>query len=330
VPVAEHSLVHEWARALREAVLREVGVPVSVGVSHTKTLAKIATNVVKTKERKRTSACMAGIVTAGTPESVDGTCSLLLLEDIVCACKETPVEDVWGVGRRLAPTLHGAGIHTALGLLQASPLWVRKRMSMQGLRTVHELQGLQCFPLASASPLRKSLMHSRSFGHTTHERAVVLDAVSYHARKVAEQLRREQAVAGTLVVILYGGKFGERRVYTAEETFEVRTNDTLHFVARACACVARLFKERVSYVKAGVLVKDISYEASVPSATLFGVDTDATKTLMRTLDELRGSLGDLVHMGTEHPKPAHRSRATRLSPRYTTHWGEVRRVGVGL
>jgi DNA polymerase V len=328
VSIAEHSLVHAWACALREAVLHEVGVPVSVGVSHTKTLAKIATHVVKTRERKRISACMAGTLSAGVPESTDGTHLLLLPEDIVLACKETPVEDVWGVGRRLAPALHGVGIHTAFDVRHASPMWVRKRMSVQGLRTVHELQGLQCFPLVSTSMLRKSLMHSRSFGSATHELSVVRDAISHHARKVAEQLRRERAVVGTLVVMLYGGKFDERKVYTAEETFEVCTNDTLRLVALACTCVARLYKERVSYVKAGVLVKDISYEASVPSATLFGVETDATKPLMRTLDELRGSLGDLVHMGTEHPKPVHRTRATRLSPRYTTQWGEVRRVGL--
>ncbi len=192
----------EWGVEVRGTVLCEVGIPVSVGIAPTKTLAKVATHYAKHSVYGcPVSRVHEGIEHNGVVEHESharpgrGVCVLMDEVSRARALEHLPIEEVWGVGFRLAPTLRALGIDTAGKLVAKDDAWVRKRMSVCGLRTVHELRGTMCFQVGESREIRKTLLHSRSFGKPVRDLFALRAAVAYHARKVAETLRREHVVA---------------------------------------------------------------------------------------------------------------------------------------
>ncbi len=315
-----------WAIDVRSALLQEVGVPVSVGVAATKTLAKVATHCAKVADR---SFALGNAYGVGS-DAVHSRGVRILTDPgtAEAALGVTPVEDVWGVGSRLALALRTAGIRNALELARADDAWVRARLTVCGLRTVHELRGRMCFPVGGSTSIRKSLLHSRSFGAPVYDRAALACAVTYHARKVAETLRAERVVAGTVRIFLVGARGMKRMTWQAQETFTVPTDDTLTLVHAACGMLDRLYRPHVRYRKAGVLVERIVEGKGVPMHTVFGEDTRPHAALMRELDALRYRFGDVVRVAAECGPVSWETRHAALSPRYTTAWNEIAQVRI--
>lgn len=306
----------DFAVALRDEVMHVTGIPVAVGIAPTKTLAKVATHFAKPKRGG-----------SGAHVFVQPADWLPMLEHV-------SVGDVWGVGYRLTPKLEAKGITTAGGLTRQDDRWIRKHMSVCGLRTVYELRGVRCFALGEEPELRKSLLHSQSFGRAAADKSTVHAAVSYHARKVAEVLRAEGAQARSVYVTIRTGRHGRERYSAFDgDTLPLATNDTLDIVGTASQVLERIFKPGVRYAKAGVLVRDIVPVGLQPQRTLFGETTRSRTTLMEALDELRHRFGDRIHIGSEKvgmSETEHwRAKHDRLSPRYTTRWSDIRTVGAG-
>lgn len=324
-PFTTRVLLEQWMLDIRGVLLREVGVPVSVGVARTKTLAKIATHCAKVADRVALHG--SGGDSGGVPR-VPGKHALIDTHEIATALHATPVEEVWGVGTRLAPMLRGAGITSAYDLAGADDMWVRTRMSVRGLRTVQELRGLPCFPVGEQKPVRKTLLHSRSFGTSASDRTTLARAVTYHARKVAETLRAEHLAASIVRVFLVSTHGGKRMVWYVSETLTVPVNDTLTFVGIACGMLDRVYRSQVRYTKAGVLVEGIVREESIPTHTVFGEAVGPRASLMRELDMLRHRMGDVVRVAAEYGSASWEARRTMCSPRYTTSWDDVARVNL--
>ena len=187
----------QWCRDLRTRVRRWTGIPVSIGIGPTKTLAKIANRIAKRAPRT------GGVLDlSGNPAWVGP------------ALTRTAAGDVWGIGSRWSKMLAGRGIGTALDLRDAPDGWVRQRMGVTGLRTVHELRGIACHELETQPAAKQTTCCSRSFSRAIADRGQVRDAIVSFAERTAEKIRRSDQVCGNLQVVHRDRQFRYRRPST--------------------------------------------------------------------------------------------------------------------
>lgn len=193
-PLAEGLSLCGWAREVRERIWREVGIPVSIGVAPTKTLAKVASTYAKKH--------------AGVYVVDDEAHRVSLLQEL-------PVQDICVNGWRTAPKLLDQGISTAWQLVSASDAWLRQRFTITGMRTIRELRGEVCLPFGDQSDTRRSIMRSRSFGHRVRDYYQLESAAATFAAQAARRLRAQDSVARHIVVTLSANKHveGQKRVY---------------------------------------------------------------------------------------------------------------------
>jgi len=297
------------ANEMRATVLQEVGIPVSVGIAKTKTLAKVAAHFAK-------------------PQYM-GNGSNVLIQDsnIQKALQDIAVGDVWGIGRAYAQKLTRNGIVSALDLCNKDDAWIQRETNVVGLRTVSELRGVRCFPLGEDEVLRKSLLSSQSFSRRVTSLRNLETAVAGHARTIAGILRSESAVAKEITVFIYSPEGNGKKSKSIDmETLLTYTNDTFLIVATALGILKRLYRPQRAYKKAGVLVRNIVPDGAQPRETLFGEPTNTNSVLMHVLDDIRHTHGDIVQLGVEMQNDTWRARREHLSPRRTTRWGEVKKV----
>jgi DNA polymerase V len=213
-------------RALRQRVLQWTGIPVSVGIAATKTLAKVANH-----RAKKDPACA-------------GVCLMLDEAAIDAELARLPLTDIWGIAGRLARRLTELGITTPLALKQTDARFVRERFSVTLERTVRELQGIPCIALEEAPPDRKTIMASRSFGRLVTERPEMEEAVASYATRAGEKLRRQHLAAGRLIMFVQTNPFRPQDPQYARERMvqlPVATADTgkiISAAARPCRHLA--------------------------------------------------------------------------------------------
>ena len=187
------------SQAIRDRINQWVGIPCGIGIGQTKTLAKLANYIAKTAERKPGS----------YPGELAQVCNLTALpaQDLDDVLAATLVEEVWGVGRKIAAQLHEGGVHTVLDLVRLDPATVRRRWSVVLERTVRELQGMQCIELDDAPEPKREIACTRSFGHAVTELPPLLEAVSEFASRAAEKLRKQGSLASQLLVFCHTSPF---------------------------------------------------------------------------------------------------------------------------
>ena len=310
------------AHAIRARINQWVGIPCGVGIGQTKTLAKLANHIAKTAERKHGS----------YPAELAQVCNLAALppQDLDDVLATTLVEEVWGVGRKLAAQLHEGGVHTVLDLARLDPATVRRRWSVVLERTVRELQGMQCIDLDDAPAPKKQIACTRSFGQAITELAPLVEAVSEFASRAAEKLRRQGGLASQLLVFCHTSPFRPGPRFNRSIVVPLRrpTADTGELVSAAAASMRRIYKPGYKMAKAGVMLLDL-----VPGGVLQGeVDLeekdhrDRTR-LMVALDALNQRYGKgTVHSantGGTNKRQAWVMKQERRTPQYTTRWEDV-------
>ena len=297
-------------RQLRATVRRWTGIPVSVGIAATRTLAKAANRLAK------------------HDPGCDGVAMLVGRAAIDAALARIEVGDVWGVGPRHARRLWARGIDTARKLRDADDGWIRRRMTVTGLRTVLELRGQPCLSLEDAPAPRKSLIRSRSFGTPVTAMADLEEAVAHHASRAAEKLRQQGSVAGRLGVFILTNPFRDDEPrHAGHEIVElpVPTADTPTLIRHALACLRRLHRPGYRYKKAGVTLDAIVPEGPV-QGHLFERPPARSQTLMAVLDRVNRNwgAGALRYAAVGTPdRPWH---MRRRSARCTTRWDELPRA----
>jgi DNA polymerase V len=220
----------------------------SVGIAATKTLAKVANRAAKKD-----------------PAS-GGVCVLLDEAAIDAQLARLALDELWGVGRRLAPRLCAIGITNPLMIKQADARFIRERFSVVLERTVTELRGITCIETEDAPPSRKSIMASRSFGQAVHTRREMEEAVATYTARAAEKLRRQQLAASRLVVFVMTNRFRPQDAqYSREQTVHlpVATADTGKLIAAAQRGLAAIWCEGFRYKKAGVMLLELSAAGTV-------------------------------------------------------------------
>ncbi|MBN1845985.1 MAG: Y-family DNA polymerase, partial [Sedimentisphaerales bacterium] len=163
----------EYARQIRRRVRQWVGIPVTIGLGPSKTLAKVANHLAKWSARAQ------------------GVLDLTECPYLAEALRRTPVQDVWGVGPQYARRLRQAGIQTAWDLRSAGDAWIRRELGVTGLRTVHELRGIACYDLETSAPPNQGIANSRSFGRPVETLAELQEAVAAYMSRAARKLRRQ-------------------------------------------------------------------------------------------------------------------------------------------
>ena len=307
----EHRLdVH--ARELRARVLQWTGIPVSVGIAPTKTLAKAANRMAK---KDLTSGGVALLLTVAAQEAALGRMKMT---------------DLWGVARRMAERLAAAGIATPLQLRDADPRFVRERFSVVMERMVHELRGTPCLAFEDVTPLRKSLMASRSFGRPVTLPGEMAEAVATYTARAAEKMRRQGLATASLSVFVETNRFkpGDPQ-YCASQGVQlpVATADTGKLTRAALRGLAVIWRTGFSYKKAGVMFLDLVPAATVQGGLFDTPDTSATQRLMAIIDRVNARYGrDTLSFARSGRQRGWKLRSEHHSPRYTTSWEELLRV----
>ena len=301
-------------RRARRAVLQWTGIPISIGIGTTKTLAKLANRIAK----KDPSA--QGVYRLPTLES-ERTGTLA----------DTAVEDVWGIGRRWAKRLHEIGIRTALDLSRVPPIEIRRGFNVVAMRTALELRGTPCQEVEEVETPRKTLVRSRSFGTMVTRWEDMSEAIATHAVRAAEKLRGEGGHAGRISVFIQTNRFREDLPqYGRSGSCELQpvTDVTPVILANALEIGRRLWRPGFHYKKAGVMLCELAFEEV--QGTLFDRrDEKRDERLMTTIDRINRSMGsETVHPAATGFKDR-RSWAMRQSfrsPRYTTQWTDIPRT----
>jgi DNA polymerase V len=300
--------LHARAVDIREKVLRWTGIPVSVGVGQTKTLAKVANHLAKKD---------AGL---------QGVLDLTPIEVQAEALEKTLVNEVWGVGPAYSRMLKAAGITTARKLRDADRKWVRRRITIVGARIVEELRGVSCLPLEQCPQQKKSITCSRSFGLPVESLHELREAVAVYMSRAAERLRRGRLAAGVVTVLINTNRFSAEPQYGNSVTYELAysTDSTKELMEWALKGLGQIYRPGYRYKKAGVMLNGLLPAAQL-SRRFFGDEAfERSHSLLKAVDEINKRHGrDTVRFGAVKPKGRWQTKCLRRSPNYTTNLDEV-------
>lgn len=295
-------------REIVRTVRRNTGIPVSLGVGKSKTLAKIANKVCKKRPN------MAGFHLMEDPWYTEQ-----ILSDF-------PIADIWGIGYRYARMLSNHGIKTAMDLAMAPKNWVQEKLTVMGARLWEELRGIPAHGWEFELPAKQNICTSRSFGKMLTELKYIEEAVSTHAVRCAEKLRKQASCAAVLNVFLETNSFRQDLAQynnTATVRLPIATSSSLDLVHHACEGLRSIFKKGYSYKKAGVIVSAIVPETSV-QGNLFTQKPPTHAALMKCMDNLNGKYGrDKVRMGSQGFDMKWKLRQENVSPHYTTREADL-------
>lgn len=298
----------EYGRTIRNTVKRWTGIPVSVGIAETKTLAKLANRIAKR-----------------TPDT-GGVCNLLTCADRDALLGRIAVENVWGIGPNHARLLKQHGITTTQQLREVDDQWIRKRLGIVGLRLVMELRGISCLDLDQCPASKQSLTCSRAFGKLISTLTEMEEAISAYTSRVAEKLRREQLAATVLTVCLTTNEFKEGPQYSnaLTLTLPIVTDSTADLIRCALQGIRAIYRDEYRYKKAGVMLTGL-VPASQTQADLFdNQDRGKSKRLMSALDAVNDRWGaGTLRFASNGISNAWKTQFHRRSPAYTTNWNEL-------
>lgn len=304
--------LEEYGKKIKRTAKKWTGIPVSVGISKTKTLAKIANHYAKRVPAFRGS--------------------LVLLDDerIEKALKQTPVAEIWGIGRQYDKFLRQNGIENAWQLRNAPEQFIDHYMTSVGHKTVLELQGFSCIDMDDAPTPKKSVICSKSFGKQVSDLAELEEAVSTYITRAAEKIRSQQSVAGYLMVFLNTNRFKEGPQYnnSAQTTLSTPTAYTPDLIRVGLELLRDLYLPGFEYKKAGVMLADIMSEEDVPLSLIeTNYLDDERKALIDAIDRLNRRNGrDTVFYASSGTKKEWEMKRAKLSPNYTTRWKDLPRT----
>ena len=288
-----------------------VGIPVSIGIASTKTLAKVANHFAKKYPGYK------------------GVCRIVTEEQRVKALKLTPIGDVWGIGRRVAPRLLAMGLTTAFDYVSMPQDWVYKNLGLGGLRVWNELNGKESVE-EERDEARQSICTSRSFAETITDIQELSARVSDFAAKCAEKLRHDGTAAYCINTFLYTNRFREDKPQDFPDAtirLDMPASSTQEVVSAALKALKLIWKPGFEYKKAGVVVFDI-VNRDERQLTLF--ETDSAKkekqdVLSQVMDNVNVSSGqNVLRVATQrsghYADGIRREHASRL---FSTDWDSI-------
>ncbi len=305
-----HMDLESYARKIKNAVKKWTGIPVSIGLAPTKTLAKLANKLAKKMFPQ------GGVFCLRADLDLDNWLSRL------------EVEDVWGIGPKYSRLLHGYDIRTARDLKQVPDCWVRRKLSVIGMQIVWELRGLPCLGIESVPPPAKSLVRSRSFGRIVSNFSDMQEAISLHVHRAGEKLRAAGQVAGYIHVFLQTDRFKQVPQYCCSSFREISpsSNYTPFLLQSALQILKEIYRSGYGYKKAGVMLSCLEVENSrqLTFRDLGDSGRRERKSLMQAMDRVNGRYGrDSLHFASSGIKRSWEMRREYVSRAYTSRWEEL-------
>ncbi|REC93395.1 Y-family DNA polymerase [Kushneria indalinina] len=306
--------LEQHAHELRRRVKQYTGIPVSIGVAPTRTLAKVANRAAK-KNASYEGVC---VLYPNSPRAVE------LLQHF-------DLGDIWGIGRRLDEKLRQLGINTAWDLRRQNAKELRRRFSVTLERTVLELQETPAIEMMGMDFARERIMTSRSFGQLTEDKSEVRGAIRQHAQRSAEKLRKQGSLCRAVLVFLRTNPHRhDLDQYNPSQIIELdhATDDSRDIVAASMRVLERIYTTGFQYKKAGVMLMDIGDRSVEQLSLLDSARSDIERArsgrLMGVMDELNEKMGrNTVRLGSAATGAAWQLRCANRSPRFTTRWDEI-------
>lgn len=303
----------EYLVNIRKTIKQWLGLPVSVGMGPTKTLAKLANRIAK------------------KDKSFGGVLNLFDYDDITPFLKMLPVEDIWGVGRQYSALLNRSNIYTAYDLTKMERKWVKKRMTVVGLRTVQELNGIPCINIENTPPAKKSIVSSRSFGEYLTSFNEVKEAVSYFVARASEKIRSQKSACNSITVFIRTNPFKNSPQYynSAEARLPYAMNATNEMLPFALRAFEKIYRDGYYYQKVGVLLQDF-VPTSRMQVSLFDPPNRLNKILVTELmDEVNKKFGrEALYFAATGMKENRKwaMKREKLSKHFTTKWEDLPEV----
>lgn len=298
-----------YGQTMKRTVKKWTGLPICVGIASTKTLTKLANHCAK-KRAQFNGVCNFNDMSPATLNT--------LLASIA-------VEDVWGVGRKLAPRLNKLGIINALDLKQANHEYLRQQFNVTLAKTIKELNGTVCMTIEEIPSARQQILNSRSFGVKVSDYHSLAESITLYMSRAAEKLRRQHAFAGSVHVFISSSPHDKTHVYSNSMTTTLpsHTDHTTMLVKTALWLLKRIYKPNVRYLKAGVILGDLRTSNDVQQ-DLFTTQPPSASQLMQTIDNINQKMGkETIKLASEGFNKPWKMRQENKSPNYTTNWDEL-------
>ncbi len=299
----------DFGRELVKRVKRNTGIPVSLGLAQTKTLAKLSARFAK---------------------KYPGYCGVSMIDSDDKARKAmalTAVGDVWGIGRRYAERLNRSGIKTALQFAELSHSEVLKWFGITGVRTWRELHGTPCIERDAIDVGRQSITSSRSFATEIYEFAELREAIGEFASNVARRLRKQRGCAAALSVFIATNRFHDDSMQyfnSAKVTFPDPTDDSLAIATMASEAVRAIFRQGFGYKKAGVTITEIvPSEACQRSLFVDSAEVEKRSRLMKAIDSINSGVSSGYVRIASAGGITDKTRCDNVSPNYTTSLDDI-------
>tara|TARA_Y100000589_G_scaffold106201_1_gene100809 strand:- start:4456 stop:5706 length:1251 start_codon:yes stop_codon:yes gene_type:complete len=305
--------IEERATFIIDKVKKWTGIPVSIGIASTKSLAKVANHIAKKYTKK----------------------GVFILDNeslIKRALNVFPVEDLWGIGRKYSKRLKQLGINTALEFRNIDEGWVRKHFSINCVRLQQELKGKKIYTLERNSARKKNICTSRSFGKEISDYVRVKEAISTFANTCAVKLRKEKSCCSKISVFLSTNtyKLNIKQYHPCITfSFQTPTNDSAEIVSMASTVLQRIYRYGYAYKKAGVIVQDTIPQDKVQMSLFDKIDRKKSRELMYSLDKINMLMGrDTIRIASQGFERRWKIRQEKLSPCYTTRFSDILTVKI--
>ena len=299
--------LHAMAVMIKEKLLKHIGLPVSVGIAPTKTLAKVANFYAKRYKK------FSNVLVLKDDETIKQALSLI------------DVGEIWGIGRQFKKFLKANNIKSALDLRNANEKFVRKHMSVTGLRTVNELKAYSCINVDSIKEDRKNMAHTRTFKHPITNLDELKTAIATFTVRVAEKLRNQNSAANIIGIFIETSRF--RRDYKYKDSkiinLPVPSDNTSELIKYAMKLTENIYAKGFKYKKAGVMLFALQDASNMQYALFDNYNRPKFRKLNISVDYLNKRMGrDTVKYAVQGENTKI-SVQERLSPQYTTSWNQI-------
>ncbi len=298
----------EFAHELHHKIWQYTGIPVSIGVAPTKTLAKMANKMAKSKHHYFVE--------------------LNQEQTITQALKSTKIGDVWGIGRANLPLVQAHGVFNAHDFIQKRGDWVKSKMTIQGLRIWYELQGTACYQINTQPEPQKNRLISRSLQPEVQDYQKLSMIIGQFAHDLAEKLRENQQYCQAISVFIATNQFrGNYRQDSVLYNFSEACNHT-QIIRNACLeILPKIFKYGVSYKRVGIIAHNLC-KSNQSQLSLFTNHCHENDKLMISMDKLNQKFGkNTINFGAKYQTSTQKiTTQNHLSPKYTTNWQEIRKI----
>ena len=303
--------LEEYGNKIRYKVTKGTGIPISVGIAPTKSLAKVANKIAK-KYAERTNNVYI----------IDSE------EKKIKALKWLPIADVWGIGRNHAKRLSEIKIQTAYDFTQLSEEWVKSNMSIVGVRLLKELRGELCLDIEIPSD-NKNIATTRSFDKNYSDYNWIKERVVTFAVTCAEKLRKQKSCTNAIMVFLHTNKYRQDLPQYAQQVvlkLPYPTNSNIELAKFATIALEKIFKKGFMYKKAGVILMDFTPE-HIQQINIFENTNSTHKILMETIDHVNHKMGkSKIKLASQDLDRTWKMKQERLSPCYSTRISDIIKV----